>query len=421
MDIRKNIIWNFIGSVAPMIVGAVAVPYIYTHMGIERIGILTIIWALIGYFSIFDFGLGRAITQRIASLDLSINPQRKAVISTTGLILTTLIGVLGGLLGLAGIEFAGLNWVNSTKQLESEIAGAFFLACVAIPATTSTVALRGILEGEQHFKTINFLKLVLGLSNFLGPMASIALFGPRLDHTVGILVISRYAVLLLHFLYTKDFILLTFKAFSREETKSLFQFGGWMTLSNVLSPLMVVADRFLITKLLGAAVVAYYTVPAEFMIRLLVIPAAVTATLFPVFAKYLSNQKSRDALSLYWKGITFIFFMMTIFTLVTVIGGKYGLSIWLDSEFAEKSYTVAIILSVGVLFNSMAQIPHAYIQASGDARSTAVIHVFESILYLPGLLILTQGYGIAGAAWAWMLRALLDLIMLHTKATKVSR
>ena len=68
MSIKKNILWNLLGSVAPMLIGIATIPYIYKHLGIERMGILTIIWALIGYFSIFDFGLSRAITQRIASL-----------------------------------------------------------------------------------------------------------------------------------------------------------------------------------------------------------------------------------------------------------------------------------------------------------------------------------------------------------------
>ena len=48
-------------------------------------------------------------------------------------------------------------------------------------------------------------------------------------------------------------------------------------MSNIISPLMVVADRFLIANVLGAAVVAYYTIPAEFMIRLLILPAAITS------------------------------------------------------------------------------------------------------------------------------------------------
>jgi O-antigen/teichoic acid export membrane protein len=77
---------------------------------------------------------------------------------------------------------------------------------------------------------------------------------------------------------------------SLEKSNQLFQFGGWMTLSNIISPLMVFAYCFLIENVLCAAVVAYYTIPADFMIRLLVLPAAITTTLFPVFSKDISEK-----------------------------------------------------------------------------------------------------------------------------------
>ena len=101
------------------------------------------------------------------------------------------------------------------------------------------------------------------------------------------------------------------------------------------------------------------------------------------------------------------------------IGAKYGMYVWLGPEFAQKSTVTAYILAIGILFNSMAQVPHAYIQASGDARSTALIHLLESIIYIPALLILLHFFGILGASLAWMLRALIDLIMMHYKAMKV--
>ena len=406
------------GSAAPMLIGIAAIPYIYNQIGIERIGVLTIIWALIGYFSIFDFGLGRAITQRIASLSSHHTERQKITTATTGVFFTLLIGVVGGLAGFAAIELAGVSWINAAKNLDQEIYLSFELACLAIPATTATAGLRGILEGEQRFKVINLLKLILGLSNFLSPIASIALFGPRLDYVVGSLVLARYIILLAHYFSVKRMISNNRDNLSLEESKHLFQFGGWMTLSNIISPLMVVADRFLIANVLGAAVVAYYTIPAEFIIRLLVLPAAITTTLFPIFSKDLSEKNYSNSFALYKKSMKIIFLLMGLIAASIIIGADVGIEMWLGHEFSEKSSAVASVLAVGILFNSMAQIPHAYIQASGDARSTALIHVFEALLYIPGLFLLLQLHGILGAAIAWMLRAMLDLVLLHARAMR---
>ena len=417
MSIKKNTLWNLFGSAAPMLVGIGAIPYIYNQIGIERIGVLTIIWALIGYFSIFDFGLGRAITQRIASLAPNKNDAQKITIATTGVFLTLSIGTIAGLVGFAAIELVGVGWINSTQHLEREIYASFLLSCLAIPATTATAGLRGILEGDQRFKAINLLKLILGLSNFLGPIATIALFGPRLDYTVGALVVARYVILFAHYYSAKKFITSAPNNLSCQESKQLFQFGGWMTLSNIVSPLMVMADRFFVGNIMGTAAVAFYTIPVDLLFRLLIIPAAISTALFPVFAQK-SNDHSIIAVH-YKKAIRIIFVVMSAITLLVVIFGGAALESWLDPQFAKNSYSVAVIISIGVTFTSLAQIPYAYIQATGDAKSTTLIHLAELIVYVPVFLYLVHSNGITGAATAWTLRAALDLALLHFRASYI--
>ena len=72
-SLRKNSIWNLIGSIVPMAVGLITIPILMKRIGIEKFGILSLIWALIGYFSIFDFGIGRALTQGVSKglIDIS--------------------------------------------------------------------------------------------------------------------------------------------------------------------------------------------------------------------------------------------------------------------------------------------------------------------------------------------------------------
>src|ERR1700757_1114987 len=65
--LARNTLWNLGGNLAPLPVAFLCIPPLIKALGTNRFGILTLIWALIGYTAVFDFGLGRALTQLVAA------------------------------------------------------------------------------------------------------------------------------------------------------------------------------------------------------------------------------------------------------------------------------------------------------------------------------------------------------------------
>lgn len=68
------------------------------------------------------------------------------------------------------------------------------------------------------------------------------------------------------------------------------KYGGWITVSNVVSPLMAYLDRFFISNIIGASNVAFYTAPAEGVQRLSVFPGALSRAIFPKLSRLVSKQ-----------------------------------------------------------------------------------------------------------------------------------
>jgi len=50
----------------PLLIGVITIPFIIRGLGTERFGLLSLAWVILGYFAIFDLGLGRATTKFIA-------------------------------------------------------------------------------------------------------------------------------------------------------------------------------------------------------------------------------------------------------------------------------------------------------------------------------------------------------------------
>lgn len=420
MSLKKNTTWNLIGSGAPLLVGLITIPFLISKLGIEAFGVLTLIWALIGYFSLFDFGLGRALTQQIAamrSVGLTDQIPRRMKAGMVFIAMTGLAG--GGLLAILS-PMLSQSWLNISEGLKESALFSFTIASIGIPLTTITTGLRGVLEAYEDFKIVNILKVVLGILNFVLPALSVIAFGPILEYAVLSLVLSRVAVIILHFIFANSKLSTQWlrEKFEYSDIKILWQFGAWMTVSNVVGPLMVTADRFVISSVLGATVVAYYSVPFDTLMRMLIIPSALTAALFPKITALIAVDLSA-AEKLYVKSMSIVSMVFIPLMLIIALSAHFWLSVWLGTGFADSAWVVTSILSIGICFNGMAQIPHAVIQAKGNARLTAVIHLTELILYIPLLFIAIEYYGIAGAAGVWGLRAIADLLILRTFAKKI--
>src|SRR5262245_26113094 len=62
----RNSVWNLFGQVLPLLVAAVVIPILIRRLVLDRFSVLTLAWALVGYFGLFDLGLGRALTKVVS-------------------------------------------------------------------------------------------------------------------------------------------------------------------------------------------------------------------------------------------------------------------------------------------------------------------------------------------------------------------
>lgn len=409
MSLSKNTIWNLAGAGLPLVVGAVTIPFLMNKLGIERFGILTLLWAIIGYFSLFDFGLGRAITQQVAaSLGAGRLDEIPGLIKM-GVKFTFLTGLAGALILVIASYPLGYKGLNVSVPLQQETFYSLLIAALGIPLATVSSGLRGALEAYEHFFASNIAKIFLGVSIFFFPVIGVFFYGKSLLAVTSFLILAR---LLSCFLYWYLVSKLPCGNIAKGTVdigmrKKLFSFGIWMTASNLISPLLVNMDRFIISYLLGATMVAYYTVPFEFLVRMLILPGAIGATLLPRLARDFTID-SKAARTTFNGGVKITSIIMFLLCLAAAILAYPLMKHFLSADFADKSWILVLILSLGVFVNGIAYMPYTALHALGYAKPTGILHITEFIVYIPLLFLLVKIDGLEGAAIAWLIRATVD-------------
>jgi len=194
--------------------------------------------------------------------------------------------------------------------------------------------------------------------------------------------------------------------------KKLISFGSWMTLSNVISPILVSSDRFIISGILGAELVAFYTIPFEIIMRLQIIPGAIGASIFPRLSACFGRNDS-EAYRITRKCLTMTTIVMIFFCTILIALYVPIVSVWINKSFAETSFFIASFLAVGSFVNAIAFVFYTAVQAKNGSRATGILHLSELIIYIPILLFFVSLYGIRGAAVAWTTRVSIDCFFLY--------
>jgi O-antigen/teichoic acid export membrane protein len=416
--LARNTVWNLLGSAAPMLVAVFCIPILIRGLGHERFGVLTLVWALVGYASLFDLGLGRALTQLVAKKLGAGQDREIPTVVWTSWLLMLLLGVVGA--GVVGLLSPWLvhRALNVPAALQRETLQSFFLLALSIPVVISTTGLRGLLEAHQRFGLINALRVPMGVFTFAGPLLVLP-FSKSLVPVVAVLVTGRIIAWGAHLLLGLRVVpeLGRGIAWERSAVGPLLRFGGWMTITNIVSPILVTMDRFLIGALVSMTAVAYYATPFEVVTKFLVVPGALMGVMFPAFSASFALNGERARL-LFGRSVKSLLLVLFPVMLCTVALAQNGLRLWLGAEFAEHSFRVLQWLAVGVFINSLAQVPFVFLQGVGRPDLTATLHLIELPLYLGLLWWLISTRGIEGAAMAWSGRVAVDAVVLFVLAKR---
>lgn len=391
------------------------------HLGPARFGLLTLIWAVVTYFGLFDFGLGRALTIELAGVFAKKEHHKVGPLVGTSTALMASLGLAAGLL-MAATASWGVGLIHAVPDRHEAIRAVYAMAC-AMPFMLLTAGFRGILEARHAFGVVNLIRLPMGLFTFLGPLM-VVLYSqtPGLDSIAWVLVAGRVMSCAAHAYYAwhglpRDRSPLNWQA---GLLRPLFISGGWMTVSNVISPFMGYVDRFVIGALVSASAVAYYATPQELVTKLWVIPGALTAVLFPAFAAQMARA-DEQTWALFKKAVHWLFLALLPVTVALTLFAHQLLVIWINPVFADHCALLLQIFSIGILINCLAHIPFTLIQSAGAARLTALVHLVELPIFLLILWWLTSTHGTIGAAIAWLIRMILDTSLMFTMCSSYLR
>lgn len=402
-----------VGQVAPLIAAVVSIPLLIKGLGVDRFGILTIAWMLIGYFSLFDLGIGRALTQ-IISEKLAINDEAAIPpLMWTGLTVMFVLGLLASLFIVGLSDWIIYSALKIPVYLQAETKRSLSMLAPSIPLVLIATGLRGILEAKHEFKSVNLVRIPLGVLMFVAPLCVLPFSNSLVAIFFSLLLVRAATAIAFVYLCHRSLDNFTEFTLSKAVIPELLKFGGWMTVSNIVSPIMVQMDRFVIGMMLSMAAVAYYATPYEMVTKLLVVPAAIAGVCFPQFAKLNAQKNIKDAMALYWKSCRYIFYLTFPAIIFLVLFAGWILHLWLGGKFSDESTRVFQILAIGVLVNGLAAIPFAFLQGAGRSDVTAKVHVCELLVYLPLLYFAVSKFGIVGAATIWSLRVFCDGVILH--------
>lgn len=406
--ILKNVAINFAGLVLPTFISLVTIPT-YIHMlGVERYGVVALVWTLFGYFGVLDFGMGIATENQISKACASGDNDLRERLFWSAFWLNLGTGLCGSLIVFAG---AGVYiWLgHGHTPMEREFIAAVPWLALAVPVSNVSWVFAGAINGAERFAVFN-TNQTLGTFMFqLLPLAAAFALGATLPVVIGAAIVARLlAGLLLGVAVIRILEIRRVIAPHWKLVRGMFGYGGWVVLGSTVGAFTDSLDRTIIGMVLGARYVTYYAVPWNLVTKLQLLQVALHRTLFPRLSALERDGADRVARD----GLSFMNGVLTPLCVAGMFGIAPFMHLWVGRSLAVESLPVGRLLIVAVWFYGQSALAKILLQAQGHPRASTSVTVASLPLVAGALWIGVHMFGILGAAAVIVARSLIENIVL---------
>jgi O-antigen/teichoic acid export membrane protein len=417
MSVRRNALYNLLGASLPLGVSLFTVPAYLSVIGEARFGILSIAWLLLGYFGLFDLGLGMATAQQIAAREAE-GKATQAAIFWTALLTNLALGIVGGLIAWPIAHYYFGHVVKVSGSLRAEMLSALPWLLMAVPLSTVTGVPTGALQGLHRFAALNIVSIIGTILFQLVPLAAAVFWSASLTVVLPIAIAARVLTLaMLGFECHRSLLRGHPVQYDRSQLRVLLRFGLWVSVSVFFAPFMTMIDRFVIGAFISAVAVSAYVVPYNLGERLQILGNSAGSALFPRFSSMSKEESTRLA----YNSERMLLAMMVVVVVVAIFLIAPFISLWIGPGFSMKSAPAGEILMGGMWLDALSRVPMVALRGQNRPQVGAKVDLLQLLPYWIALYWLISRYGIQGAAAAYVFRAALNYLLLAREVGTLAR
>lgn len=402
--------WNIVGRVMPIAVAVVCTPILVSQLGPLRWGVFTLALSLTGLFSIFDFGLSRALTRSVA--EAIANDREAELVATVrmGVLSLTILGVLGALLMAVGARFWAADLFRIPPDLQREVLLALYVLSASAPIVMLCTALWGVLAAFQRFKPMNLINIPITSLYYLGPAIVIYVYNSLVAVMLVLVACRMLQVLCYWLLLRRDLPRLPQQRLNLSSLVPILKMGGWMSVSNILWPFLTYLDRFIVSSVLSVASAGYYATSVDLVMRLSIVNVAVMNTAFPAMtASHVKNPA--ETVALFRRCTLAIACILFVPCFLIAASSDLILRVWINADFAAHAAAALSVLAIGGYIVAQDTVVSGLLDGIGRPDLNAKLSVGELLIYVPVLILLLHQFGLIGAALGWTARCLIDFFV----------
>ncbi len=399
----------------------VSVPLLVHRLGVEAYGLVGLVGVLTGQLALLQNGTGPATTRRVAEhwgrADRDGAYEVLQASTIIGLATALLVGAAFWWLGPWALVRSG----KSSAPLLSAALGAVAPGAASAAIQSLHMTPLSFLLGQQRFAVLSLLRLTHGLGRMLAALAAVGLGGgvpallwAQVAVDAGALAAASFA--------TRD-------PGSRRvplreilgRVQDVARLGAPFTLMSAIMGLLGDAEKIVIAAVKTLEDFTYYAIPHNATVRLSSVTGALAGNMVPRLAfegtawgdvpvAALTRRATRVAL-----GLVSLFLCPLIAILPEL------LAFWLGGEFARHAAVPARILLLVLLVSTAGNAANAALRARARPSVLALIYGVQLPLYAALLYFMVRGWGIRGAAGAFLVRSLFDLACQRFAASRSLR
>ncbi len=403
----RNSLWNLAGSALPALVALGTVPLLIRGLGLEGFGLVTLIGAIVGYFSVLDLSLSAGAIKYLAEHHARNDTRRFAETFWFGLGFYGLLGLAGGLLLFVFAAPLLARFFSVSALLRDDALQALQFAALGFALAQVQNYLLVVPQALQRYDRSAASEAAFGIAaNLVSAAAAI------LGAGIAGVILARVAVSAANLLWLVRMLRglgvpLAPALPGRTTCAALARFSGHTWLSRLASMLHQHADKLLVGSLAGPVALAFYTVPSQLAGRLLGLTYRLASVIYPRVSALAATGSEQELRTLYLDATRIVGYLNFAVLGMIALTGDVFLSRWVGADFVAEGYPVLLLVTAALLADSLTTIPSLVNDGLGHPKITGRFAIARGLLGVALVWVGIRAGGIVGAAAAHLLASLL--------------